>query len=121
GFCMGGGMVWELAARPGVIDAAAPFYGRALPAERAGEVGIPVMGFYGAEDQGIPAGPLRETEQALRDQGQEATIHVYDGAGHAFFNDDRPSGYNHDAAKDSWQRVIEFFKRTLKQPQMAGG
>src|SRR5205823_471951 len=46
GFCMGGGMVWELAARPGVIDAAAPFYGRALPAERAGEVSVPVMGFY---------------------------------------------------------------------------
>ena len=38
---------------------------------------------------------------------------IYDGAQHAFFNDtgDR---YNAEAAKDAWERTLEFLKKNVK-------
>jgi carboxymethylenebutenolidase len=39
-------------------------------------------------------------------------IKIYPGAWHSFFNDQRPS-YNAEAAQDSWQRVLAFFKEHL--------
>jgi carboxymethylenebutenolidase len=37
---------------------------------------------------------------------------VYEGAGHAFFNDDAAS-YDVHAARDAWARLMAFFAKTL--------
>jgi len=49
----------------------------------------------------------------LKKAGKQATIVLYPRAGHAFFNEQRPS-YVADAARDAWDRVTQFLGRTLK-------
>ncbi|MGH2586927.1 MAG: dienelactone hydrolase family protein [Dehalococcoidia bacterium] len=113
GYCMGGGLVWEMATRPGVIDAAAPYYGRPIAPERAGEVNVPVEAFYAELDHGIPPDSVRQVVAALQSGGKDADLHVYEGADHAFFNDSRPDSYHADASADAWRRTLTFFRRTL--------
>lgn len=113
GFCMGGGLVLQTARVEENTGAAVAFYGSPLAAEEAAEVKAPVLGLYGANDQGIPVESVRAMEQALNDTGIENEIHIYDTAGHAFFNDTRESTYNADAAADAWARVVEWFGKYL--------
>jgi len=93
GHCMGGGLVWEMAARHGVIDAAAPYYGRPIALERAGEVNVPVEAFYAELDHGIPPDGVRQVVAALQSGGEDAD--------HAFFNDTRPDSYHTDASAEA--------------------
>ena len=44
--------------------------------------------------------------------GKEFEFHSYEGAGHAFFNTDRPS-FRPEAARDGWERIWTFFGRHL--------
>lgn len=115
GWCFGGG--WSLRtalALPERVDATVIYYGRLVTDEEELEpLTMPILGFFGAEDQGIPVESVREFEQALDSLGKDATIHVYEGAGHAFAN---PSGNNYEPepAQDSWQKTLAFFEAHLK-------
>lgn len=113
GFCMGGGLVLELATRSEDLAAVVAWYGRPLPPEHAATVRCPVLGLYGGADTGIPLASVRALEQALRAVGKEAEFIVYPGVPHAFFNDRRES-YREDAARDGWQRALAFFAGHLR-------
>lgn len=113
GYCMGGALVLEVSTRPGVIDAAAPYYGRPLPPERAVEVQTPVAGFYGGKDHGIAVEAVNAMADALAAAGKDAVVTIYPEADHAFFNDTRPESYDPDASADAWASTIAFFWRTL--------
>ena len=39
---------------------------------------------------------------------------MYPGAGHAFFNKNRPDAYDPRAAEDAWNKVLAFFGQHLK-------
>jgi len=114
GWCFGGG--WSLntaLAFPEQIDAAVIYYGRLVTdPDRLEKLDMPILGLFGAEDQGIPVESVREFESVLTDLGKDATIHVYEGADHAFAN---PSGtrYNEEAAEKAWAETIEFLKEHL--------
>jgi len=41
-------------------------------------------------------------------------MHVYPGAQHAFFNDERPEVYDEAAASDAWRRTVTFFRHELE-------
>jgi carboxymethylenebutenolidase len=112
GFCMGGGLALQTALAEDNLGAAVAFYGRPLPPDQAGQVKAPVLGLYGAADQGIPVADVETMDKAFTDAGIEHEIHIYDGAGHAFFNDTAPS-YNEAAATDSWQRTLAWFQEHL--------
>jgi carboxymethylenebutenolidase len=75
---------------------------------------MPILGIFGAEDTGIPPSAVNEFEAALNDVGVQNSIHIYDGAGHAFAN---PSGRNYveKAAKDAWEKTTVFFEQHLKE------
>ena len=115
GWCFGGG--WSLQAglgMPEMIDAVVMYYGQPVTdRERLAQLDDPLLGLFGAEDQGIPLAEVRQMEQTLGDLGKEATIRVYEGANHAFAN---PSGerYNPAAAEDAWERTVAFFAAHLK-------
>ena len=115
GWCFGGG--WSLAtalALPDKVAATVMYYGRVVTDKAELEkLQMPVLGFFGAEDQGIPVESVREFEAALKSLGKDAEIHIYEGAGHAFAN---PSGQNYqeEPAKDSWTRTLAFFAKHLK-------
>jgi carboxymethylenebutenolidase len=42
-------------------------------------------------------------------------VYVYEGAGHAFFNDTRDS-YRPEAAALAWERTLAFFRNELGGP-----
>jgi carboxymethylenebutenolidase len=115
GWCFGGG--WSLGtalALPDQVDATVIYYGRLVTdAEALEPLQMPILGFFGAEDQGIPVDSVRAFEQALESLEKNATIHVYDGADHAFAN---PSGNNYQAepADDAWGKTLAFFETHLK-------
>lgn len=113
GFCMGGGLVWQLlAAGAPQLAAAVPFYGPAPDnPDFSGSRGAAVLAFYGALDQRVTS-----TEPVVRAALEKAGM-VHDlvtepDANHAFFNDtgDR---YNAAAAADAWRRVQDWFGQHL--------
>ncbi len=113
GFCMGGGLVLETALVDPDVAATVAFYGRPLSEGRAAQMRAPVLGLYGADDGGIPVEEVRAMETGFNNKGLENEIRVYEGAGHAFFNNTRDS-YNPEAAADAWQRTLDWFGQRLK-------
>ena len=55
---------------------------------------------------------MAELERILVAAGKDVEVHSYEGAGHAFFNTDRPS-FRPEAALDGWERIWDFFGRHL--------
>lgn len=128
GFCMGGRYTLLLACASNRLDAAVDCWGgfidtatladRSTPArptpplELADRLSCPLMAAIGAEDHS----PSPEIGEQLRERasasGQEVTVDVYDGAGHAFFADYRPM-YRPEPAALLWERVVPFFARHL--------
>ena len=49
---------------------------------------------------------------ALSAAGKEFTFRTFEGAGHAFFNVDRPS-YRPESATEGWREVFAFLDRTV--------
>lgn len=112
GFCMGGGLALNTARVEENLGAAVAFYGRPLSPEDASAVQAPVLGLYGAQDQGIPVAEVQQMEAALDAAGITNEFQIYEGADHAFFNDTRES-YNAEAAADAWQRTLAWFREYL--------
>ena len=94
GFCMGGGLALQAAlndAGTGRYAVAIPFYGSPLTPEQAAQVKTPILGMYGADDQGIPAADVKAMQDALTAAEVDNSFTLYEGAPHAFFNDTRES------------------------------
>lgn len=120
GFCRGGRTVWLYAAHQAALKAGVAWYGHLdgapnannprWPLDVAAELKAPVLGLYGAQDQGIPQSDVEAMRSALAKAGGNSEIHIYPDAGHAFHADYRPS-YRKEAAEDGWRRMLEWFKR----------
>lgn len=120
GFCWGGRIVWLYAAHHPTLKAGVAWYGRLVgtpsalqpshPIDVASSLKVPVLGLYGAEDQGIPLDTVEQMKTALRAADSPSEIVIYPNAGHAFYADYRPS-YRKDAAEDGWTRLQEWLKR----------
>ncbi len=129
GFCMGGRYALLFACASDRLDAAVDCWGgfihAATPEERstplrptpplelAERLSCPLMAAIGAEDQN----PSPEIGEQLRERaaasGQEVTVDVYEGAGHAFLADYRPS-YRPAPAALLWERIVPFFAKHLQ-------
>ena len=96
------------------MAAAAPFYaGFQPPADELGTIQAEMFCAFGADDGGIPMDNVKKFEATLEEKDRTATVKVYDGAPHSFFNDTKPS-YRPDAAKDAWANSLSLFRRVLK-------
>ena len=130
GFCWGGKVVWQAAARFAAIDAGVAWYGRLAPAanatpeqvasgqpwpvDLAADLKAPVLGLYGEQDRGIPLASVEAMRAALQRAGQsESRIDVYDDAPHGFHADYRDSYRAADAA-DGWTKLLALFGTKLK-------
>jgi carboxymethylenebutenolidase len=76
----------------------------------AAQVKEPVLGLYGAEDQGISLDDVNKMKAALQAAGKTAEFKVYPGAPHGFHADYRPS-YRQEAAEDGWKLMTAWFKK----------
>jgi carboxymethylenebutenolidase len=112
GFCWGGALANQVAVNSANVDAVVPFYGRQPASGEVPKIQVPLLLHYAGLDERINAG-IPEYEQALRDAGVHYTIHMYEGANHAFHNDTSEARYDPQAAELAWSRTIEFFKQNL--------
>lgn len=118
GFCWGGRIVWLYAAHSDKLKAGVAWYGRLTgdkdeshpkhPLDLAAAVNCPVLGLYGAADQGIPLDSVEKMRAALQEANKKAEIVVYPDTPHAFFADYRPS-FREQPAADGWQRMLDWF------------
>lgn len=112
GFCWGGGAVNDLAVSAPTLKAGVAYYGRQAPAEMAEKIEAALLLHYAGEDARINAG-IDAYRQALEAAGKEVTIHVYEGAQHAFNNDTSAARYDQAAADLAWSRTVAFLKDKL--------
>jgi len=112
GFCWGGGVTNQVAVNSPDLTAAVPFYGRQPAPEDVPKIKASLLLHYAGLDERINAG-IEAFEAALKKASVEYKIYMYEGAGHAFFND-TGSRYNDEAAKLAWVRTITFLKEKLK-------
>ncbi len=113
GFCWGGGTVNNLAVAAPDLDAAVAYYGSQPKDEEAiGDIEAALLLHYAEMDERINAG-IDAYRTALEATGKEFTIHVYEGAQHAFNNDTSQARYNKEAADLAWGRTIAFFREKL--------
>jgi len=119
GFCMGGRLSLATAINRADIQAAVMFYGSVETDPQAlRPLAVPLLGIFGNEDRGIPLDQIKAFEAALKEAGKDATVIVYPGVGHAFFNEERP-GHDREASHDAWERTRMFLAEKLGQSQMA--
>jgi carboxymethylenebutenolidase len=112
GFCWGGGVTNQVAVNSPDLTAAVPFYGRQPASEDVPKIKASLLLQYAGLDKRINAG-IEAFEAALKEVSVDYKIFIYEGAGHAFFND-TSSRYHEEAAKLAWKRTIAFFKEKLK-------
>jgi carboxymethylenebutenolidase len=119
GFCWGGRIVWLYAAHNPGLKAAVAWYGSIdrprtelqpkYPIDLAADLKAPVLGLYGAADQGIPVESVERMQEACKKAGKTCEMKVYPDTPHGFNADYRPS-YRAEAAKDGWSRMLAWFK-----------
>jgi carboxymethylenebutenolidase len=123
GFCWGGRITWLYAAHSPAVRAGVAWYGRLTGApnalqtssaiDHAATINAPVLGLYGALDQGIPVADVQAMAAALKAAGKPSALRVFAGADHGFLADYRPS-YNEPAAREGWQAALAWFGKNLR-------
>jgi carboxymethylenebutenolidase len=108
GFCWGGRLAWQ-AAGDVRIDVAVSYYGARISEHLAKTPTCPMMFHVGERDEAIPASEVARVRAAF----PGGIFHVYENAGHAFANPDRPERYNAPAAALAHARTNAFLATTL--------
>lgn len=114
GFCMGGQLSLYAACVNDRVGACVDYYGIHPEVHPdLSNLKAPVLGFFAENDAFVTPAVARELEADLKAEGKSVEIHIYPGAEHAFFNDDRPEVYHERLAKDSWTRMLALFRDAL--------
>jgi len=114
GFCMGGQLaLYAATEHPDRLTCGVNFYGvhprvRIEPAR----VKVPILAHFGTRDPSTPESVARPLVEQIRAAGGSIEAHFYE-AGHAFFNDARPTAYDEASAKLAWERTLGFLRRHL--------
>ncbi|CAN5567895.1 dienelactone hydrolase family protein [soil metagenome] len=113
GFCFGGTLAYQVAARfeP---DAAVSYYGSGVPGalEDADRIACPTLFHFGGDDPYIPREQVDKARKALEPRSG-IEFHVHEGAGHAFDNHEAPMFHNPDAAAAAWGITARFLRHHL--------
>ena len=113
GFCFGGGLAFNVAAVSDP-DCLVSYYGSGLPGllELASMVTTPSLHHFGLSDDYIPADTVATIREAVTGGGSAAEFETYEGANHAFDNDDF---FLHDAGASAlaWERTLRFLGEHL--------
>ena len=129
GFCMGGRYTLLFACATKHLDAAVDCWGGFIdsatpeqrstperptpPLELADRLSCPLLAAIGAEDQNPSPATGDELRSRAQQSGQEVKVDVYEGAGHAFFADYRPT-YRPQPAATLWAEIVPFLQRHLR-------
>ena len=106
GYCWGGALSYRAACEL-PIACAVVYYGK--PQDTGKKPRCAVMYHFGSADRSIPLSDVERLEAAH----PEGIFHIYDGAGHGFNCEQRPS-YDATAAALARRRTLEFLATRLK-------
>lgn len=112
GYCSGGSWAWVAATRLEGIAAQVNYYGSHVASQFLDLAPrCPTIMHYGDNDHVVPIADV----ERIRAAHPRVSLHVYPGAGHAFFN---PEQDHYDAAARalSWQRSLDFLERCQSSP-----
>lgn len=112
GYCMGGSFAIAWASTDNRLKAIAPYYAMNPRPLEAIQRLCPVVGSYPDKDFTTSHGQKLDVE--LERYAVPHDIKIYPGSRHSFFNEQRASAYNAEAAADSWKRVLAFFETHVK-------
>jgi carboxymethylenebutenolidase len=114
GFCMGGQLSLFAACANPSVGACVDYYGiHPNVHPDISQLQAPVLGFFAEKDGSVPPEVVRKLEAELKSAGKQVEFHIYPGVSHAFFNDARPEVYHEAFAKQSWERMVQFFRDHL--------
>jgi carboxymethylenebutenolidase len=114
GFCWGGARALLFTTRSKDLAASVIYYGDSpRNLEDVKNITAPVLGHYGETDERITSG-VPKLEEAMKKYGKSFENKIYPGTGHGFNSDNRPDRYRPEAAKEAWERTLEFFNKNLK-------
>jgi len=129
GFCSGGRHTLLFACSSKKVDAAIDCWGgfihRANPDEQTnaarpkapldmvGQLNCPLFGVFGVEDQNPPVELEAELKKRAQAAGKDVTTKIFQGAGHAFLADYRPS-YREAPAYQLWGDIQVYFDKHLR-------
>ncbi|GAA1403493.1 dienelactone hydrolase family protein [Pseudonocardia kongjuensis] len=111
GYCLGGRLAVLAAARTGV-DCAVGYYGVGIDGhlDELEKVSVPLALHYGSEDS--HCGHEVDAVRAVVDRHENLSLHVYQGADHAFANDTRPY-FDAAATELAFTRTLAVVRGTL--------
>ena len=127
GFCWGGTIVWLYSAYNPNLDAGVVWYGLLTPtpnspaseaqpitpSDHVKELKVPVIGFYGGLDTGIPLDSVQRMQDELKKGKSGSEIIVYPNAKHGFHADYRDS-FNKESSEDAWKNCSLGSRKTAR-------
>lgn len=125
GFCFGGKIALDMAREGMPLKAVATFHGNPAPKQPAqkGQFHAEVLVAHGADDSMVSIEAIEGLKKELDDADVKYHVDVYEGAKHGFTNPDADKraaengvdlGYDAQAAKQSWDKMIDFMKAQLR-------
>jgi carboxymethylenebutenolidase len=124
GFCMGGRVVYLMAAANRDLSAGVMYYGSDImrpwgsgpsPFALTAQIHCPILGHFGAEDKNPSRADMLKLDAELSRHGKMHEFHQYPDAAHAFANLGS-ANYRAHAANASWPRTYDFFDKYLRDP-----
>ena len=125
GFCMGGTFILNLAVRKPKVAGGVCYYGFPAaggmpggpprPLDEAEKIQVPLLGFWGEQDEGVGMENVESLRRKLVSAGKDHEFHIYPGLGHGFLAAylEEPSTPGYDAACESWTRALSFLRERL--------
>jgi carboxymethylenebutenolidase len=110
GFSLGAALAVALA-QTIEIEATVVYYGfdDVDPARWRG----PALGHFAANDDAPDTAEAKGFVDAVLAVGEEADMHVYEGVGHGFANQDRPGSFDAGSAELAYRRTRDFLRHHL--------
>ncbi|QIG45960.1 dienelactone hydrolase family protein [Nocardioides anomalus] len=107
GFCFGGGLAFNVAA-VAPVDFLVSYYGSGLPGllDLAPQVTVPSLHHFGTADDYIDAESVERVRAAVTAHA-DVSFELYEGANHAFDNDDFYF-FHPEASALAWDRTLAF-------------
>ena len=113
GFCFGGGLAFNVAAEtePSVLVS---YYGSSIPqlVGLAPRVTCPSLHHFGTADSFLDREAVRTVTEAVTADGRPARVELYDGADHAFDNDDFVL-HHPEASRRAWDTTVDYLHEQL--------
>jgi len=114
GFCFGGTQTFDHICDSKELSAGVIYYATRLPGQtQLQNISAPLLIIYGDQDQHVSPEEAKQLESTLKVMGKDAKLLLYPGCPHAFFNEENKENYRAEAAKDAWEKTMEFFKGRL--------